>query len=73
VRSHRRDGATVNDVLLAEFGMSIRRWNDHHGVALAPLVVMMPVNLRPADWRNDVVGNFASYVSVRFTPASSSI
>jgi NRPS condensation-like uncharacterized protein len=24
----------------------------------------MPVNLRPADWRDEVVGNFASYVSV---------
>jgi NRPS condensation-like uncharacterized protein len=27
---------------------------------------MMPVNLRPAEWRLDVVGNFASYVSVLF-------
>jgi hypothetical protein len=24
----------------------------------------MPVNLRPREWRDDVVGNFASYVSV---------
>jgi NRPS condensation-like uncharacterized protein len=26
----------------------------------------MPVNLRPAEWRYEVVGNFASYVSVQF-------
>ncbi|MFZ0041005.1 MAG: condensation domain-containing protein [Solirubrobacteraceae bacterium] len=68
VRSHRRDGATVNDVLLAGLGVAIRRWNDRHGGAVGPLAVMMPVNLRPTEWRNEVVGNFASYVSVRFTP-----
>jgi NRPS condensation-like uncharacterized protein len=67
LQSHRRDGATVNDVLLAGLGVAIRCWNDRHGVAGAPLAVMMPVNLRPAEWRNEVVGNFASYVSVRFT------
>jgi NRPS condensation-like uncharacterized protein len=68
VRSHRRESATVNDVLLAGLGVSIRRWNDEHGAAAGPVSVMMPVNLRPAEWRNDVVGNFASYVSVRFAP-----
>jgi NRPS condensation-like uncharacterized protein len=68
VRSHRRDGATVNDVLLAGLGVAIRRWNDRHAAAVGPVAVMMPVNLRPAEWRNDVVGNFASYVSVRFAP-----
>jgi NRPS condensation-like uncharacterized protein len=26
--------------------------------------LMMPINLRPPEWRSDVVGNFASYVSV---------
>jgi NRPS condensation-like uncharacterized protein len=68
VRSHRRDGATVNDVLLAGLGVSIGRWNDRHDAAAGPVSVMMPVNLRPAEWRNDVVGNFASYVSVRLAP-----
>ncbi len=68
VRSHRREGATVNDVLLAGLGVTISRWNDRHDAAVGPVSVMMPVNLRPAEWRNDVVGNFASYVSVRFTP-----
>jgi NRPS condensation-like uncharacterized protein len=66
VRSHRRDGATVNDVLLAGLGVTIGRWNDRHDATLGAVSVMMPVNLRPAEWRNDVVGNFASYVSVPF-------
>jgi NRPS condensation-like uncharacterized protein len=30
----------------------------------------MPVNLRPADWRQDVVGNFASYVSIALGASS---
>jgi NRPS condensation-like uncharacterized protein len=68
VRSHRRENATVNDVLLAGLGVTISRWNDRHGATTGPVSVMMPVNLRPDEWRNDVVGNFASYVSVRFTP-----
>ncbi len=67
VRSRREDGATVNDVLLAGLAMTIRRWNDRHEVPRGPMTVMMPVNLRPPDWRNDVVGNYASYVSVRFS------
>jgi len=69
VQSHRREGATVNDVLLAGLGVSIAQWNDHHDAPGGPVSVMMPVNLRPAEWRNDVVGNFASYVSVRFAPS----
>ena len=29
-----------------------------------PITLTMPVNLRPPAWRDEVVGNFASYVSV---------
>jgi NRPS condensation-like uncharacterized protein len=66
VRSQRREKATVNDVLLAALGVTIRQWNDQHDATCGPVSVMMPVNLRPAEWRSEVVGNFASYVSVRF-------
>ncbi len=66
LRSFRGDGATINDVLLAALAVAIRRWNDGHGEATGAVALMMPVNLRPAEWRNEVVGNFASYVSVRF-------
>jgi NRPS condensation-like uncharacterized protein len=62
----RGDGATVNDVLLAALALTIRRWNERHGADAERVALMMPVNLRPAAWRYDVVGNFASYVSLSF-------
>jgi NRPS condensation-like uncharacterized protein len=58
--------ATVNDVLLGGLAVTVQRWNEQHGVNNGPVYLMMPVNLRPSEWRLDVVGNFASYVSVRF-------
>ena len=58
------DGATVNDVLLAALAAAIRRWNRDHGRYAGHIALTMPVNLRPAGWRDEVVGNFASYVSV---------
>jgi NRPS condensation-like uncharacterized protein len=67
VTARRREGATVNDVLLAGLAVTIRRWNERHDAPGGPLVLTMPVNLRAAEWRNEVLGNFASYVSVRFT------
>jgi NRPS condensation-like uncharacterized protein len=66
VTARRREGATINDVLLAGFAVTIRRWNERHGSPAAPLMLTMPVNLRAEEWRNEVLGNFASYVSVRF-------
>jgi NRPS condensation-like uncharacterized protein len=56
--------ASVNDVLLAALATAVRRWNAEHGRTAARITFSMPVNLRPAAWRDDVVGNFASYVSV---------
>jgi NRPS condensation-like uncharacterized protein len=63
--AHRRDGATVNDVLLGGLAVAVRRWNEQHGAGSGAVYLMMPINLRPAEWRFEVVGNFASYVSVR--------
>jgi NRPS condensation-like uncharacterized protein len=68
VRGHRRDGATVNDVLLAALGVTVARWNERHGADPATVSVMMPVNLRPPEWRTEVAGNFASIVSVPLAP-----
>jgi NRPS condensation-like uncharacterized protein len=62
----RTPGATVNDVLLGALAVTVRRWNERHDTPCGAVYLMMPVNLRPADWRTEVVGNFASYVSVRF-------
>ncbi len=67
VAARRAGGATVNDVLLAGLAVTIRRWNERLGADANWIYVMMPINLRPPHWRFEVVGNFASYVSVRLS------
>jgi NRPS condensation-like uncharacterized protein len=66
LRSLRTPGATVNDVLLGALAVTVHEWNEAHGEGSQRLSIIMPVNLRPAEWRTEVVGNFASYVSVAF-------
>jgi NRPS condensation-like uncharacterized protein len=61
----RTPGATVNDVLLGALAVTVRRWNEQHDTPAGAIYLMMPINLRPAEWRYEVVGNYASYVSVR--------
>jgi NRPS condensation-like uncharacterized protein len=56
--------ATVNDVLLAGLAVAVHRWNEQHGASSGSVYLMMPMNLRPPDWRFDVLGNFAAYLSV---------
>jgi NRPS condensation-like uncharacterized protein len=65
VVARRSGGATVNDVLLGGLAVAVRRWNEEHGQSTGAVYLMMPINLRPPEWRFEVVGNFASYVSVR--------
>jgi NRPS condensation-like uncharacterized protein len=65
----RDGGATLNDVLLGGLAVAIRRWNEDHGTPSGTTYLMMPINLRPPEWRLDIVGNFASYVSVRIGSA----
>jgi NRPS condensation-like uncharacterized protein len=64
VVAKRSGNATVNDVLLGALGVAIRTWNERHEASVDRMALMMPVNLRPGEWRNDVIGNFASYVTV---------
>jgi NRPS condensation-like uncharacterized protein len=61
----RSQGVTINDVLLGGLARTVNRWNDHHHADNGTIYLMMPINLRPAAWRQEIVGNFASYVSVR--------
>jgi NRPS condensation-like uncharacterized protein len=61
----RSGGATVNDVLLGGLAVAVRRWNEEHDEGTGAVYLMMPINLRPPEWKFEVVGNFASYVSVR--------
>jgi NRPS condensation-like uncharacterized protein len=65
VVERRTGGATVNDVLLGALAVAVRRWNEEHGESTGAVYLMMPINLRPPEWKFEVVGNFASYVSVR--------
>lgn len=63
-------GTTVNDLLLAALAVAIERWNAEHGRRSGPIALSMPVNLRPAAWRFEIVSNFASWVSVWVRPES---
>jgi NRPS condensation-like uncharacterized protein len=42
----------------------VARWNDTHGQDAGRIALTMPVNLRPPGWRNEVMSNFASYVTI---------
>jgi NRPS condensation-like uncharacterized protein len=60
----RRKPATINDLLLAGLAIAIRRFNAGRGLPPGRIGVMTPVNLRPAAWFQEVVGNLLSFVSV---------
>lgn len=49
--------ATVNDLLVAALTRSIAGWNDEHGQGARRISLLVPVNLRPKGWREDVVTN----------------
>ena len=58
------EGATVNDVLLAALHIAIHEWNYQHGHSPDHLTVMMPVNMRPQHWHEEVVGNYSVFVAI---------
>ncbi|MDX6658147.1 MAG: hypothetical protein QOH62_2940 [Solirubrobacteraceae bacterium] len=64
VRSKQGPDTTVNDVLLAALAVAISRWNASRSRWPGRIALTMPVNLRPAAWHDEVIGNFASYVTV---------
>jgi NRPS condensation-like uncharacterized protein len=59
--------ATVNDMLLAALHLAIAGWNTEQGTACRRIGVLMPVNLRPAEWKSEVVTNFVSESRVSTT------
>ena len=59
--------ATVNDLLLAALNLAIAGWNVEQGTACRRISVLMPVNLRPPEWKNEVVTNFVSETRVLTT------
>ena len=48
---------TVNDLLLAALHQSVAGWNQEHGLRCRRISVLVPVNLRPSDWREEVATN----------------
>jgi NRPS condensation-like uncharacterized protein len=64
VGARRTEGTTLNDVLLAGLAVTIDRWTDDHGMPAGRIALTMPVNLRPPEWRTEVLANFASYTTV---------
>jgi NRPS condensation-like uncharacterized protein len=53
---------------MAALHLAIALWNIEHGVHCGRISVLMPVNLRPASWRDEVVGNFSLLARVVTTP-----
>lgn len=63
-------GGTVNDVLLGAAHLAIDAWNAEHGQRCRRIGTLVPANLRPQPWREDVVGNFSLPARVSTTPRS---
>jgi len=62
IAARRLKPASINDLLLAALAVTIRRFNDQRGVAPGRISLMMPVNLRPAEWNKELVSNIVSMV-----------
>jgi NRPS condensation-like uncharacterized protein len=61
---------TLNDLLLGALNLAIAGWNIEQGTACRRISVLMPVNLRPPEWKTEVVTNFVSETRVSTTPAN---
>lgn len=60
----RRGGATINDLLAAALHLSIERWNAAHGQATGRISMIMPMNIRAEDYRNEFASNLSVWVNV---------
>jgi NRPS condensation-like uncharacterized protein len=54
-QSHR---GTVNDVLMAALHLAIAGWNLEHGAATGRISIILPVNFRPRQWREEMAINY---------------
>ncbi len=50
---------TARNVLLAGLHLAIGEWNLDHGTPGRRIGVLVPVDLRPPEWRDELVGNFS--------------
>lgn len=63
----------VEDVLVATLHLAIALWNIEHGVHCGRISVLVPVNVRPAAWKREVVGNYTLLTRVLTTPEQRSL
>jgi NRPS condensation-like uncharacterized protein len=63
-RARRRAPATFNDLLLASLAVAVRSWNDEHGASPGPVVLTVPVNIRPPEWSGELIANLAATLAV---------
>ena len=63
------EGGTVNDVLLAALHVAVAAWNDEHARPSNRIGILVPVNLRPKEWWEEMAGNFTLNVRVATKPA----
>jgi NRPS condensation-like uncharacterized protein len=61
---------TTNDVLLAALHLAIAGWNEEHDTPCSRVGVLVPANLRPAEWRTDMAANFSLPARISSTRAS---
>ncbi|MGH8886331.1 MAG: condensation domain-containing protein [Egibacteraceae bacterium] len=59
---------TVNDLLVAALHLAVVSWNAEHGAPCHRIGVLVPVNLRPDAWRQDVATNFVLSARVVTSP-----
>ncbi|MGH8904074.1 MAG: hypothetical protein ACRDYA_20940 [Egibacteraceae bacterium] len=59
---------TVNDLLVAALHLAVASWNAGHVARSRRIGVLVPVNLRPKGWRQDMVTNFSLPARVVTSP-----
>ena len=64
----RQVGGTLNDLLLAALHRAIDRWNQVHGQPAHRISTYVPVNLRPAAWRWEIMANLSLSATVSSLP-----
>lgn len=60
----RKDGSTINDVLLAGLHMAIERWNQQHEKNSGRTSIMLPINARAQTHAQELAANLSLWVNV---------
>jgi hypothetical protein len=64
---------TVNELLMAALHLAIAVWNAEHAKRCGRIGVLMPVNLRPPEWHEELMGNFTLMARLVSTPEQRSL